>query len=780
MRRPLLVLAVPLVMGALVGGGLPMAPTLVLLTLSLALLVLALAPSPRGAILSLCGAALGLGAAGAAVEGLAYDRAPLRIWVVDKEEATVPIQVTGALARDPVENGERWTLVIDVGEVTLRGASSPMTGRVRVDVGGEAPRPSLIEGDEVSVWTQLRRPRAYATPGAFDTEALFRRQGIHAVGSCKSAALVERRGPSQRRVSRWIAAARAWSRSRLERFVLPGQEAALVRAMVLGDRTALASETNEAFKAAGTYHVLAISGAQVAFLVVLVVAILRRWVRAPAATAVMLCVPLLAYGEFVGGQAPVVRAIVMSVVLLVGRALDLDADMGNLLGLAGGVLLAIHPLWAGDSSFQLSFVGTAGLVLLTPRLAPLLPRMPFRLDLGLAASIGAQAALLPLLLGQFNRLAPAAVVLNLAAVPLSSAVLVAGLAVLVLSALAPVLAPLAGDVAWMVAHLLLRSAEPLEWWPWLDVRLPDPPLWAAVAYSLGLVLVTLHRRNAWVVMALGAAGLVLVGPARDGRLSVTVLDVGQGDAIVVRSPAGRVLVVDGGGAYEGSFDAGERLVAPFLWTQGVRRIDKVVLTHAHPDHAGGLPFLLRSFEVAEVWEGLAPRSDRGYAAFDAAVRRARVRRRSVARGVREDWDGVSVEVLAPSASGPAPWTARNDDSVVVALRFGEVSLLLAGDVEARGEAPLVGSGPFDVVKVAHHGSRSSSAPGFVADMRSRVAVVSVGRRNRFGHPDAGVLRRYEASGSRVLRTDWDGTVTALSDGHRLWVQAHPGLPARIR
>ncbi|HLA76828.1 MAG TPA: DNA internalization-related competence protein ComEC/Rec2 [Vicinamibacteria bacterium] len=781
MRRPLLALAVPLGLGAWVGAGLGLAAASLLVLLAALLLGLALASSARGALAALAGAALAAGAAGAAAETARYQQAPLLTWVDRQPEASRPVRLTGELTQDPTQEPGRWSLVLSVESLRAEGGEQAMRGRVRIEVGGQAPRADLAAGDRVGVWAQLRRPRGFLNPGSRDAQVQARLAGVHAVGYCKSPSLVQvlgrarlpfwRSGPSR---------ARQWARSRIKKHVLPGQEEALVRAMVLGDRDGIDVDTADAFRAAGTYHVLALSGAQVALLAVGLLAGLRWLGLGPLATAVAASISLAFYAAFVGGEVPVVRATVMAVVFLLGRAIDLDADVGNLLGLAAGCLLVERPSSVLEVSFQLSFGATLGLILLGPPLASMLPRLPLRAELAVAGSVAAQAALLPLLLAHFHRLAPAAVVLNLLAVPLSGVVLALGLLLLLTSGLAPA-AALVGDLAWMAAHALLRSADPVQAWSWLDMRFPSPPLWAGCLFALGLGLLAGRRPRAWLLVLLGGLGILGRPPEPgDGRLHLTVLDVGQGDALVVRSPQGRVWVIDSGGSYDGRFDAGESIVAPYLWSQGHRRIEGLALTHAHPDHLGGARFLLRAFGVGEVWEGVAPRHDRTQEMLEQAFRRTPAHRVSVVRGMRRLWDGVEIEVMAPRPKGRPPWTTRNDDSLVLVMRWGGVSLLLAGDVEAKAEQLLVSDGPVDVLKVPHHGSRSSSSPGWVAGVRPRVAIVSAGFRNHFGHPHREVVARYQATGAWVLRTDRDGAVTVSTNGREVWVRTARDGIERIR
>jgi competence protein ComEC len=712
-----------------------------------------------------------VGAAGAALESTAYDRSPLRRLVVGGGLDGRVVRIQGTAAEDARETEDRWTLVLDVDAVEWRGERREAAGRARIDVRGAAARGAVIEGDAVAVWAELYLPRGYGTPGAFDTAAAARRDRLHAFGSCKSPRLVERvRGGEG--LGTLVARVRAAARARLLASVPAGPEQGLVRAMVLGDRTGVDPETAEAFRAAGTYHVLALSGAQVAIVAAFLTALLARVELPRVARAALVCAALAFYAELVGGDVPVARAAWMAGVLVAGRCLDLDGDLANLLGLAALLLVADRPSAVSDVGFQLSFAATLGLLLLTPPLVRGLRPWPLRIELALAGSLAAQLALAPLLLAHFNRLAPAALLLNLAAVPLSAAVLLIGVAAAACPPGWPLLPALAGNLAWIAAHALLRSVEPVRWLPALDVRLPGPPPWAIAVFVAGLVVLAAGRslRRGAALTAIGLLALVYGRrpPAADGRLHLAVLDVGQGDAMVVRTPQGRIWIVDAGGAFDARFDVGEAVVAPYLWSLGVRRIEGMVLTHAHPDHAGGLSFLLRAFAVGEFWDGPRPRSDRAYSPLDEALAAAGTTARAVGAGMSADWDGVAVDVLGPPA-GPRPWRTRNDDSVVLRLSYGSIRMLLTGDIESAAEARLL-PGPAAVLKVPHHGSRSSSTMTLLGQVRPGLAVVSVGRNSRFGHPHPEVLRRYREGRIQLLRTDHQGTVTLSTDGAGLAVR----------
>ena len=260
-----------------------------------------------------------------------------------------------------------------------------------------------------------------------------------------------------------------------------------------------------------------------------------------------------------------------------------------------------------------------------------------------------------------------------------------------------------------------------------------------------------------------------------GCLSVTFLDVGQADAALVRFPTRHSLLVDTGGSLGGAFDVGSRIVAPALWTLGVRRLDYLALTHGDPDHIGGAAAVLRDFRPREVWEGVPVPGHRPMSALEgqALAQGAVWRRLQLGDNLRVG----EARVLHPP---PPDWErqkVRNDDSLVLELRLGEVSFLLTGDIGQEVEpqsGSLLSSARLRVVKVPHHGSRNSSSAGFIAATRPTIAVVSVGRANRFGHPAPMVVERYWEAGAAVFRTDRHGAILVETDGRMVWVRTMTG------
>ena len=446
--------------------------------------------------------------------------------------------------------------------------------------------------------------------------------------------------------------------------------------------------------------------------------------------------------------------------------------------------------------FLLTFGATLGIVVGVSRVAGILCCVPARwvdplprwvvppLTL-LAATLCAEAALMPVGAALFGRVSLAGLVLNFIAIPLMTVTQLAGMATLPLAALHPSLSSTSGYVAHLAATGIVESTRLLDICPWLVFRVPAPPAPVLVAYYGGLTLL-LWTRGSGRARAAGQALLTLAAiwivsapsrPALTGRppagwMRVSFLDVGQADATLVQTPGGRSLLVDAGGSRSERSDIGSRVVAPALWALGVRRLDVAAFSHGDPDHVGGMGAVVQDFAPREVWEGVPVPGNRQLDVLRLASDAIGARWRRVVAGTRFDLGGVSIAVVHPP---PPDWErvrVRNDDSIVLDVRYGDVAVLLPGDIGREVEGGVAGAldpVAFRIVKVPHHGSGGSSSPGLVDAAGPCVAVVSAGHANPFGHPAPDVVRRYRDAGALVLETGRDGAVTVETDGRQVLV-----------
>ncbi len=673
--------------------------------------------------------------------------------------------------------------------------------------------PEWRAGRRIRAPADLRRAARYLNPGVPDQERALARRGTRFVGIVKSGALVDVVGRGSR-LQEWAASARAYTRLAIRTAVADRSEqaASIVMAIVIGDRTGLDDEVERRLQEAGTYHVIAISGGNIAILAGLTLAAFRVLGMLGRVAMLSAAAGLVAYGVVVGGGASVERAVLMAVVYFVGRGWDLRGPPFQALVLAAGVLVIADPLSVADAGMLLTFGATAAIVgagqvtgslQVHPWLAPVVSMF--------VASLAAEAALLPVAVTWFSRVTVAGLVLNFAAIPLMAVAQLAGMAIVPLHAAWPEGARAAGWLAYVGAEGLVRSANLVALAPWSTWRVPAAPVEAVVVYYTALVAawwlwrlpavsprVGVAGRNraactpppsggmrgAATAVAIMAGGWIAFAPSMpwqtrgDGRLHVTFVDVGQGDAALVRFPRGQTMLIDTGGLPgSGRFDMGDRVVAPVLRHLGVRRLSALVLTHGDADHIGGALPVIAEFRPWDLWEGIPVPPLVAMSRIETSAADAGMRLTSVQPRDRMVMDDVEVRVVHPALADWERQDVRNDDSVVLELRWRVVSFVFTGDIGRVPEAEIAASfapSPLRVLKVPHHGSVSSSSPTFLKALRPDVAVVSVGRSNNFGHPAPVVLRRYDENGVRLFRTDRDGAVSVDTDGTMLRVSTFVG------
>jgi competence protein ComEC len=429
--------------------------------------------------------------------------------------------------------------------------------------------------------------------------------------------------------------------------------------------------------------------------------------------------------------------------------------------------------------------------------------LSFRVWELLVLTLVLQIGMLPLMARDFHRITLAAPLVNLVAVPLTSVVVPLGFLTLGSGLLFPALGKI---LAWPLAGATMSLLRVVQWFahfPRWSYRIPGPPLWllllffvAAVLLAIAMRLVYSWRRRASMTLCAGLAAcslLVALFPfapkSSAGKLEVTILDVGQGDSLFVVSPRGKTLLIDGGGAFagfpgreeHGGIDPGEEAVSPYLWSRGYQSLDVVALTHAHQDHLGGLLAVLENFRVARLWIGREVNSP-ALVRLEQLARARKIPVEHETRGQTFAWDGVEGEFFWPDApSTEAASAAKNNDSLVLRLHYGNRTILLPGDAEKEAERAILAehddaSLQADVLKVGHHGSKDSTMPDFLAAVRPQVAIISAGEENPYGHPSPELLARLEGAGVRVVRTDRDGAVRVLTDGERVEVTCFLACP----
>jgi competence protein ComEC len=721
----------------------------------------------------------------------------------------VPLEIE-AIAVDDAGAGQRTRLLLQVCGVDDGGGWHSAEGRLRLSLRKAERR--WLAGDRMRLRTVLRRPRNFGNPGELDYAGYLARHGIYVTAYAdddRSFSIVERAaaGPLQ--------ALLQWRRDIGAGFdaSLPAADAAVLRALIIGDDAGIPQTLRRAFSRTGVTHVLSISGLHVGLVATAGFAAFRwllarsHWLllawNVPKLAVALSVVPVLLYAGIAGSNVATLRSVIM-VVVFIGAVL-VDRQRHLLVSLAAAAILTVvnAPGASLDISFQLSFAAVLGLTLAMQRFWPwwrqreeawLLRlrhgwyvRLYRPIALYVVVSVSALAATTPLTALHFNQISLLALIANAIAVPLlGSLAVVLGLLAALCTPLAAPLAHALTLAAGLAVHLGCWFVELFARLPGAALRVVTPTAWElTLAYSALLLGVLSSGRRRWVLWAVVA--VLAFGDAvwwwreryAHSDLRVTFLSVGQGDAVVLELPGGSVMLVDGGGIGDGSFDTGERLIAPFLWSRKIGHVDYVVLSHPQWDHFGGLRYIVEQFAPRQLWWNGTQASGKRFAELQKAVDDTGVERVVVRQGAARRIGDVAVAVLAPPA-GALSWGV-NDLSVVLQLSYGTTRVLFTGDIEAASETRLLASAGDQVrstvLKVPHHGSRTSSTAAFVATVAPSLAVISAGFDNRFGFPHAEVLRRYAALPAAVLRTDVDGAIQLrISADGPLKVNSYLGSP----
>ncbi|MDP2319721.1 MAG: DNA internalization-related competence protein ComEC/Rec2 [Acidobacteriota bacterium] len=721
-----------------------------------------------------------------------------------------PIEVEGRLLADAALTESGALLRLRVERVWIGPCPEPAVGGVSLMVTGALAAEAMDEwraGRRIKAPALLRRPARYLNAGVPDQERLLARRGLSLVGSVKSAALVEVAGRGH-----WFdesaASVRASVRRAMARHVAvrDPQSAAVATAILIGDRGSLDSDVERRLQEAGTYHVIAISGGNIAILAGLILGALW-WLRIRDGWAAGAAVALLAWYAFVAGGGPsVTRATVMAAIYLSLRMIDQRTAPSHAMALTAAAVLVVTPLAIADVGFWLTFGATAAIVVGTTRIGGGNPSglpgshsgggNPFlglpvgkalrAVSLVIVASACAEAALMPIGALVFQRVTLAGLVVNLVAVPCMAIVQVASMVTAAFDAAGITgAAQLAGLATHVAVRGLIDSAALVDMAPWLTWRVPSPSLLVVAAYYASLLLwlwASWASRAKW--LALGLFVWIAIAPptlARqfgDGRLHLTVMDVGQGDAMLVTLPNGRTLMVDSGGvSLRGDFDIGDRVIGPALRARGIVRLDYLAITHGDPDHIGGAASLVKDFAPRELWAGTFVANHEPTLKLQGSSGRHRAAWRWLQKGDRLGLGGVELRVHHPPLPEWERQKVRNDDSLVIELRYGQVSMLLTGDIGREVEQALIPTLdllPVVVLKSPHHGSGTSSSPAFIDAVKPAVVVISNGRGNTYGHPVPYVLERYRSIGARIFRTDQEGQIEVSTDGQDLVVRTFSG------
>jgi competence protein ComEC len=736
-------------------------------------------PSRRGRLCSLLRAGSAWMMTGAVLALVSGSRAPQNIPC-----GGLTATVAGVVADPPSRTASGLRFLLHPEWISAGEESLSVRGLIVVTLllrSGDPPLPVPDYGDRLCMRGLLSEPPGLRNPGEFDLRQYYAASGIRALLLVRGADACCRLPGSERE---WLYATLVLPVRRavldyIDR-AIGGQEGEFLKGLVLGIRSGMSAEMREAFVNAGVAHILAVSGSNVAviagflyglFLLLRIPGRLRDFCVAAG---------ILYYMVLTGSQPPVVRATIMALIVLAGRRLERPVSAVNSLGVAGLLILLLHPAQLFDVGFQLSFSAVLAIVVLYDRSATLLRGLSsqrragraLRAILALAAvSLVATIGTLPLTALHFERVSVIGLLANIVVVPTSGLSVVLGLAGVV----SDLLSSWVGEayaalnvilLHWTLAFTMLAGSSPMA--------VIHTSGWSVLS-SLGIVLALLcllylgtPHAGRMLIAALGVWNVALfvpsgaLGPVPPGVLRVLFVDVGQGDCALIQFPGGALMAIDVGDRTP-RLDQGERTIVPLLRRLGAETMEGIFLTHPHRDHIGGFPAVATSLGVRRTYCSAVGRWPRRWELDPLG-----------AGEFLSPASHVRLYVLWPGRPGqtePMPSLNGNNGSLVLRLQYGEISFLFTGDIEQPVEAYISSAyGDFlrcTVLKVPHHGAATGCSQKFLSAVAPEQAIISVGTGNRFSHPAPEALERLRDAGARVWRTDCDGAVVFETDGRTI-------------
>ncbi|MBI4682954.1 MAG: DNA internalization-related competence protein ComEC/Rec2 [Nitrospirae bacterium] len=706
------------------------------------------------------------------------------------------IYIEGTIIDVPEMSGEKLRFTIN--EVVIEGQI--VHGRVRLVIMPELYGNNFDEslagpGDRITAVARLKEPGTFHNPGVYSYD--LKKEGIVAAGYIKQMKIIGREGGLLARISN----IRRELGSVIDKS-LTEENASFHNAMITGLTGGISREMRDAFSSTGLAHVLSISGTHFGLLAFIFFTVTKSGIKrlpvkyltrmtlyiTPTQIAVGLTLPVLAmYAVLSGLSTPTIRSFIMVFIYMLALLLGRKEQWLNSLSIAATLILLWNPEALFDLSFILSFAavlsigyvlerrtqGTQQRLRMPPTSVSLLSKNGIKeaagsihekIVTGVFMTIAAVLGTAPFVVLYFKQFPLISPLTNLVVTPFICFV------VLPLGFVSSFIAfifnmssmPLNGLIDTLT-YFVLKLINSFTNIPHANVHIHNPSFIIIAFYFLSLIFIMKSTLKWRVVPLAFVIGIYLLSPyLYENKLRATFLDAGQGDASLVELPDGKVMLIDGSTLEP---DMGRMVIAPYLWSKGIRKIDYMVMSHPHPDHYGGLVYVLDHFDVGSIWfNGMI--SDDARVLFERAAQK-KVPYKILKRGDVLEGNQYRIYALHPydefySGSATEEYSTRNSDSLVLKIESDDASLLFTGDIEQEAEEDILYLGnrlKSDILKVPHHGGRTSSSEGFINAVGPEIAVISAGRGNSFGHPHKETLERYGRAGTRVFRTDLSGAVT---------------------
>ncbi len=686
------------------------------------------------------------------------------------------IDIEGVVLRSPEMVKSGYNVYIKFKKISFKGREKSLVGNLKLFVSKtESEIPEILPGDQILVSAQLTEKGRFSNPFS-RVERTLMIKGIHRTGKVKSPLLIKilKRG-SVWNIKRFPSKLKLYIYNRINES-LKGEEGNFLKGALIGERNEIDESVIENFQKTGIYHILAISGLHIGIITLVLLRFLKLLRITERKSYLIIIVILVFYVFLVEGRPPIFRASVIVILLLFSKLIWRDHYFLNAVSLSALIILIINPHSVIEPGFLLTYSAVLFIAIYFDNIYRRLPFPNFGLkflnkiyadicslfSMSLSATLGT----LPIVAFYFNRIVFSSLLFNLIVIPLFIALVYISIPWLIILAFSTKLASILSIFVKVPISLIILISK-IDIPPILSFRIPTPHFLTVLLYLFSLALIPFTKKILRLLLTITfLISLIIICiypfPSYSKNLRISFIDIGPGESILVEFPGKEKMLIDGGGGM-GDYDVGEHILSPFLWSRGIKKIDYLVLSHAHPDHIGGLFSVVKNFEIGEVWVSTFPEKDESFKRF---AKLAGPKLEIITSGFKKEIGGVRLEVLHPERKRVE--TVSNDDSMVVRISFGSFSFLFPGDIGVSSEREII-ERRFNlssfVLKSPHHGSKSSSSEDFLREVEPRIVVITQGTHPEL--PNREIVKRYLKQGIHIFRTQRDGMIEFITDGKKI-------------
>lgn len=541
---------------------------------------------------------------------------------------------------------------------------------------------------------------------------------------------------------------------------LPNNYAGIINGMLNGDTKNVSKDVLENFKNSGVTHLLAVSGSNIAYIVVfLTIAFNKIFGRHFSYYIILASIVVFIFVS--GASASVVRAGIMAILNIGATLLSKKSNTLNNIYISALFLLCVNPLTVYDVGFILSFVGTFGIVVLSPKINSFVYKYIKRKNIAetIGVTLSAQIMLTPIMMYYFNTFSLLSLITNFLVIPISGFLTLLGFIAVLIGVINMRLAQVACYSIYTLTYFMLKITSIFGNIKWANILAPTPKLWMMVFYYLIIFLKIRpikNRRKVYRVMFGLIIIYIILSNLPRNYIKLNMIDVGQGDSIYIETTKKKAILIDGGGTEGSDYDVGENILLPYLLNKGKMVIDLIIVSHPHEDHIEGVLTVVEKLKVKEV---IISENVEDTELTDKLIRLCQKRNTKVLKVSKRDTffvDGIEFSVLHPNKKEDS--ANLNNMSLLIKMEYAGVKALFTGDLESEKEEKIKTNIKADILKVGHHGSTTSSSENFIKKVSPQIALISVGKDNSYGHPSIKILNRLKDIGARICRTDTDGEI----------------------